>query len=69
MNYKRDIIFTVLILLSACSNRDIYEAVQHNQKLKCEKLPPAQYEECMEQAGESYESYERRRKQEITPNK
>lgn len=54
------------LLLTACSNQQVYNAVQHNQQLECQKLPGTQYEECMRQVSEPYESYEREREELIS---
>lgn len=43
--------------VAACSNQSLYNTVQHNQTLECEKLPQNQYEECMAEISNSYESY------------
>jgi len=50
-----------IILVSACSTRAWYETVHQNQKLQCQKLPPSEYAECMEQASETYDKYKRKR--------
>lgn len=47
--------------LGACSNQQVYEAVQRNQRLECQKIPLPQQDECMEQNSESYEEYRRNR--------
>lgn len=46
-----------LVATPACSNRQVYDAVQQNQQLECQKLQGSQYEECMEQLSEPYDSY------------
>jgi hypothetical protein len=53
----------IFLALGACSNQQVYNAVQHNQQLECQKLPGIQYEECMRQVSEPYESYEREREE------
>ena len=52
-------------MLSSCTNQDLYEAVQHNVQLECQKLPQDQLEQCMVNAGESYDSYSRKRQEVI----
>lgn len=47
--------------LGGCTNQALYENIQADQKLRCTKLPAAQYEECMERANMPYEEYERER--------
>lgn len=53
---------TVALSAMACSNKQIYTAVQENQRLECRKLPQVQYDRCMEQLKTPYEDYERERK-------
>ena len=50
-------------LLSACSNHAIYDNIQLNKQLQCSKLPPSQYEHCMESAKKPYLDYERERQE------
>jgi hypothetical protein len=54
--------------LSACSNRQVYDAIQQNQQLECQKLQGSQYEECMKQVSEPYDAYKRDR-DELTKEK
>ncbi len=49
------------LALSACSNRQVYDAIQNNRQLECQKLPGTQYEECMKQFSEPYDEYRRER--------
>ena len=59
-------IFSItLIVLSSCTNQELYEAVQHNVQLECQKLPQDQLEQCMVDAGEPYDSYSRKRQEVI----
>ena len=51
----------LISLLGACSNEAVYNNIQHNQRLECEKLPPSQYEECMAESGGSFEEYQQHR--------
>lgn len=53
------------VLVSACSNRQLYNAVQENRKAKCDEMPDAQRAECLEQYQKSYEEYDRGRRQVI----
>ncbi len=50
-------------LLQACSQQQVYDAVQQNRQLECQKLPDSQYEECMKQYSEPYKEYERERQE------
>ena len=57
-------LFLVLMFLAAgCSNRGAYEGFQVSNRNECIKLPPSQYDECMENANISYDEYERERKE------
>jgi hypothetical protein len=46
----------------------MYEAVKNRQKVQCESQPRSEYGPCMEQAGESYDSY-RRDREELEENR
>ena len=56
-------LFLVLLFLAGCSNRGVYGGVQASNRNECLKLPPSQYDECMEDANRSYSEYERERKE------
>ncbi len=51
----------IVCVFSGCSNKEIYDNVQHNQRLECQKLPPSQYDDCMKKAEESYDEYQRKK--------
>ena len=55
------ILFTSLI--SACSNRAIYDGFQYSNRNDCTKLLQTQYEECMQRADMSFHEYETERKE------
>lgn len=55
--YWQKLAIVTITLILSCSNKEIYEAVQQNRLFECEHLPLAQYEDCMEGADGSYESY------------
>ena len=50
-------------LVQACSQQQVYDAIQQNRQLECQKLPGTQYEECMKQYSEPYKEYERERQE------
>jgi len=50
-----------VLALPACSNRQVYDAIQKNRQLECQKLPGTQYDECMKQVSEPYDTYKRDR--------
>lgn len=56
-------LLAILILLSACSNKAVYENVKWNNQIECLRLPPDQYDECMERSSKSYEEYESERQE------
>ena len=61
---KVTVFLITLIALSACTNRELYEAVQHNMQLECqEELPQDEFEECMASASEPYDAYSRKRRE------
>jgi len=43
--------------ITACSKQNWYQGVQSSQKAHCMKEPLAEYEECIRQSNESYDSY------------
>jgi hypothetical protein len=59
----RDIVLVIVgaTLLSACSNRALYETAQNNRRNACLKELPAQAQKCLETVSKSYEEYERER--------
>ncbi len=48
---------------AGCTQRQVYDAVQQNRQLECQKLPQGQYEQCMEQYSEPYDNYTRERRE------
>lgn len=54
-------VLLLTLVLPACTNRQVYEAIQQNQQLECQKLPGDQYDKCMEELSESYDTYQRER--------
>ena len=57
------LVTAVVLLIGACSNKAIYDNIQLNNRNDCAKLPPSQYNECIERASRSYDEYERERKE------
>ncbi len=51
----------IVLALSACSNRQIYDTVQQNHRLECARLPDSAYEQCMAETGPDYDEYARQR--------
>ncbi len=54
-------IAALLASLAACSQQQIYSAVQQNRKHECEKLPAVQYEECMNAHSQTYDAFKQDR--------
>lgn len=50
-------------LVVACSNQQLYTAVQERERQECAKLPQVQYEECMKEIEGSYDDYAREREE------
>lgn len=55
----------VMFGVAGCSNKAIYDNIQLNKRIDCAKLPPPQYDECIESANKSYDEYERERKESL----
>lgn len=53
------------IFIVACSNQNAYESIQHSQKIECQKLPPSQVNECLQNTETSYDEYERARQESL----
>lgn len=53
----------LLAVLAACSNQQLYNGIQKNRQLECQKLPGSQYDKCMKEVSEPYEEYERDRQE------
>ena len=67
-NIRISVIYICASLLIACTNQEIYDAVQENRQQECQKLPPSAYEECIKQHSEPYDGYERRRQEALKKN-
>ncbi|MEZ5570426.1 MAG: hypothetical protein R3E64_00265 [Halioglobus sp.] len=52
------VLLVLMVIVAACSNRQIYNALQQNQQLQCSKLPQGQFEACMREVDESYDAYQ-----------
>lgn len=53
----------VMLGVAGCSNKAVYDNIQLNNRNDCAKLPPSQYDECIESASKSYDEYKRERKE------
>ena len=64
MNIKYMFLITVAgVMMSGCTNKQIYDATQPKyNEAECMKLPKSQYDECIRREAQSYEDYEKERK-------
>lgn len=53
----------VLLLLSGCTNQEVYNAVQTNQRNQCDELTGNQRDACLKNLAPDYTTYERERKE------
>ena len=67
-NIRMSLIYILASLLIACTNQEVYDAVQENRQQECQKLPPSAYEECAKQHSEPYDEYERERQEVLEKN-
>jgi len=60
---RRIIVLSLLgCSISACSNQQVYSAIQENRKQECMKLPVSEHEACLRDFTHSYDEYEQERK-------
>ncbi|MBU2069954.1 MAG: hypothetical protein KKE08_18905 [Gammaproteobacteria bacterium] len=60
---KTTLTLCLLLCLTACSNKAVYQDLQRNKRNECLQAPPAEYDRCMRSMDMSYEEYERQRQQ------
>lgn len=57
----------LLVLLTACSNQQVYEAIQSNRIQECDKYPSeTARQDCRDRYEASYEEYEEARTQDVS---
>ena len=56
----------VMLNVSACSNRQLYDGAMHNRRHACLKLLPQQQAECLERYQKPYDQYEQERQAQFT---
>ena len=49
--------FVILLTLTGCSNRQVYEGLRERERNLCAEGPAAQYEECLQRIEMDYRSY------------
>jgi hypothetical protein len=54
--------FVVLLSLSSCTARDVYNSLQASQEMECDKLQTVQRQECLNRLAPNYDKYEEERK-------
>lgn len=54
-------IFVLAASLCSCTNQQLYDSVQNNNVLECNKLQMAQREDCLKRIAPSYDKYEAER--------
>ena len=52
-----------LVFVCGCTSQELYEAGQDYQREQCRSGPVSEYERCMKQANESYDTYQRKKKE------
>lgn len=53
----------VVVLLAACSQRQVYDSLQTNQRNECELLSGVQREECLKRLSPDYQTYQQQRRE------
>ena len=62
--YSKTLLYlTTALHLISCTNQQLYNEIQRNEQSRCEKLPPADYDRCIEDHNESYSDYKKKREQ------
>jgi hypothetical protein len=63
---KITFITLILIILSGCSSKELYQSIQpKHDESECRKLLPHQYDECINQKAKSYKEYIKEREEVI----
>jgi len=52
---------SLMLIMSGCSSKQLYNAVQENRQQACLKSPPGQYDQCMAEHSQSYREYQQQR--------
>jgi hypothetical protein len=62
-------ILLVMVFLQSCSTRMWYDGFKQAQASECSKLQDREREECLRDAGVSYDQYQRERQETLKKNK
>lgn len=57
------VVGVIVGLIGGCTSRELYRYGQEHQREQCRSGPPSEYDECMKRANESYETYQRNRRE------
>lgn len=60
---KITVMSIVVMVLAGCSTRAVYDNIQLNNQQQCARVPPSEYDDCMEAATKTYEEYQREREE------
>lgn len=47
--------------MAGCGDKAVYDNVQYNKRQQCNQVSAPDYEECINRANKSYETYKRER--------
>jgi hypothetical protein len=63
-SFIRFLLLAVLLLplLPACSKQNWYQGMQSAHEARCKQEPLSEYDDCMRQSHDSYDEYEKNRK-------
>lgn len=62
--WRRVLVALLIVFLACgCTSRELYRYGQEHQREQCRNGPPSNYDECMKRANESYETYQRKRRE------
>ncbi len=65
INTKSSVFAVLLLSVSACSNKQVYDFMQDTAKQECRHLQSSAYRECIEIYSENYESYAKKRDEQL----
>jgi hypothetical protein len=71
MIIQKSLFITIILLaitLIACTEQAWYSGVQSSQTANCMKEPVSEYNDCIQQSGESYNEYNKSREALIEEN-
>lgn len=68
-NFAYIIVMLLIVSAPACSQRMWYEGLKQSHRNECNKEPPSAREECLKAtSSDSYDEYQRKRREEINKN-